>query len=755
MTDKIGWYDQKTREYVIELVDNVQTPLPWSNIIANKNFGTLVTAMGASFTWFLNSALFRLTPWVNDPITESCGEKIFLTDATTKEVWSPTPQPVREKSLYRIRHGLGYTTFEHESHQIGQKVKIFVDGEKPLKFIQITLHNLSKIPRRISLSYDCEWVLGSTSAQTRRTLWSENFPKKNVWLAKVISSDFRAGYTAFLYGNNRPPLVLAPDETQTATFILGVAPNKKLSHILEQIKNIDPEKISAEVQNFWEKTLGTVQIESPDSDTDILINDRLIYQTLACRLWGRTGFSQPGGAYGFRDQLQDCLALIWTDPTLTRAQILLAASRQLTSGEVQAWWHPPANTGVISGSSDTPLWLVYATLKYWQITADDKILDTEVPYLSTKNEAPGERNPSEAPTSVGTKGETGTLYDHCLASLERTLSLMGPHGLPLILNGDWNDSLNNVGPKHVGESLWLAMFLAYLLENFAQICRGRQDPDRAEKYQKLARVQAELVEKHGWDGQWFARAFTDEGQLIGSKDNPVLKIDSIVQSWSAICNLINKDLAKTAMASFERELVDKENRLVRLLAPPIESDSIYLGYIQEYPPGIRENGGFYCHAAIWAAWALATLGDGDRAMEIIDMINPLKRTATKEDMEKYMVEPYALASDIYTEPPYVGRGGWTWYTGSAATLYFVFIEEILGIKVRGHRLTIDPCLPHTWDKTRVTFHHGQATYDITLLNPHKKSQGVKEIELDGQKIAGKEINLSTDEKNHFVTVLLD
>ncbi len=741
MTDKIGWYDRKNREYVVELEDNVQTPLPWSNLISNKNFGTLVTASGASFTWFLNSALFRLTPWVNDPVTENCGEKIFLSDEATKEVWSPTPLPIREKSLYRIRHGLGYTTFEHESHQIGQKVRVFVHPEKPLKFIQITLHNLSKISRRISLSYTCQWVLGSAPGQTRRTLWTENIPKKNILLAKVLSDDFRADYTAFLSGNNQSPFFLSPSEQVTHTFILGVARDKQLSHAIQQANNINPDKIFSENQNFWKKLTGGVQVESPDPETDILINDRLIHQTLSSRLWGRTGFSQPGGAFGFRDQLQDCLALIWSWPALTREQILLAAGRQLPSGEVQAWWHPPENDGVISSGSDTHLWLVYATLKYWQITRDDKILDEAVSYLH-ENQIEQEK-------------KTGSLYEHCLVSLERTLSRTGPHGLPLILSGDWNDSLNNVGPKHQGESLWLSMFLAYLLENFSQICLLHQDFDRAQRYQKLAREQAELIEKHGWDGQWFARAFTDSGEKIGISESPILRIDSIVQSWSAICNLVNKDLVQTAMKSFERELVDKENRLVRLLAPPLTGTTPYLGYIQEYPPGVRENGSFYCHAAIWAAWALATLGEGDKAMEIINMVNPLKRTSTKEDMEKYMVEPYVLASDIYTEPPFVGRGGWTWYTGSAATLYFVFVEEILGLKVRGEKLTFNPCLPRNWPKIRLTFHHQQATYEITILNPHKKSQGVKEIELDGEKIAEKEINLSKEEKTHLVTVLID
>ncbi len=741
MTNKMGWYDEKNREYVVELENDTWTPLPWSNLVANKNFGTLVTADGASFTWFLNSSLFRLTPWVNDPITREGGEKILFCDEATKEIWSPTPLPIREKTPYRISHGLGYTIFEHESHQIFQKVKIFVHPEKPLKFIEVSLLNQAKIAREISLTYSCQWVMGDFLSQTKRSLWIGTAAKKDTILAKVITDDFRTDYTAFLYGNSSNPLTIAPGQEITHLFILGVAKDKELTSTLNRVANIDAKKVFRDSQKFWKKMSNTIQIKTPDQDTNILINDRLIYQALVCRLWSRTGFYQPSGAFGFRDQLQDSLALVWSWPDLTREQILLAAGRQFPSGEVQQWWHPPENNGIISSSSDTHLWLVYATVKYWQITGDNEILDKEIPYLH--DEATAKSTP-----------KVGSLYEHCLVSIERTLERIGSHGLPLILSGDWNDSLNNVGPKHQGESIWLSLFLAFILENFASICELRKDIDRAENYRRAAREQAGLTEKHGWDGQWFARAFTDDGQILGTKNSPFFRIDSIVQSWSAICGLVKKDLANTAMESFERELVDKENRLVRILTPTLVGTTPYLGYVQEYPQGVRENGGFYCHAAIWAAWALATLGKGDDAMEIIDMINPLKRTATNQDIEKYMVEPYALASDIYTEPPYVGRGGWTWYTGSAATLYFVFVEEILGFKVRGDKFSINPCIPKTWGELSIRFQCKSASYKIKISNPKNLSTGVKEISFDGSKLASDSIPLLDDNHDHEVEIVM-
>lgn len=741
MTNKIGWYDQKKREYVVKLENGAWTPLPWSNLIANEHFGTLVTADGASFTWFLNSSLFRLTPWVNDPVTRDSGENIRLYDETTKETWSPTPLPIRERAPYTIRHGLGYTIFEHESHQIAQRVKIFVHPKKPLKFIEVSLLNQTKTARKISLTYSCQWVLGAFPSQTKRSLWVGTMAKKNVSIAKVVADDFRANYTTFLYGDSEDPLIIPPGQEVSHLFVLGVAKDDDLTTILRQVANSDPQKVFLEGQKFWKEISGVIQVNTPDQDTNALINDRLIYQTLACRLWGRTGLYQPSGAFGFRDQLQDCLALVWSWPKFTREQILLAAGRQLPSGEVQQWWHPPDNTGVTSISSDTHLWLALATVKYWQVTRDDQILDEDISYLHDE-------------TTVKSTQKSGSLYEHCLVAIERTLQRVGPHGLPLILSGDWNDSLNNVGPKHQGESIWLSLFLAFVLDNFAQICESRKDMDRAENYRKAAREQAALTEKHGWDGQWFARAFTDDGQPLGTQESPFFKIDSIVQSWSAICGLVKKDLAGTAMESFERELVDRESRLVRILTPTLSGTDFYLGYIQDYPKGVRENGGFYCHAAIWAAWALATLGKGDEAMEIINMINPLKRTATNQDMEKYMVEPYALASDIYTEPPYVGRGGWTWYTGSAATLYVVFIEEILGLKVRGNKLSIDPCVPKSWHDFSVIFQYKSASYKIKISNPKNVNSGVKEISLNGSRIIGNSISLLDDNHEYTVEIVL-
>lgn len=743
--NKLGWYDESQREYVVTLANDDWTPRPWSNIITNnKEFGTLVTCSGASFTWFLNSALFRLTPWVNDPVVEGSGELIYLVDETTSEVWSPLPLPIREKSGYEVRHGLGYTTFVHTSHQLAQKVKIFVHPQKPIKYVEITLTNLTKVPRKIGLSYYCQWVLGNFPENTNRLLWTGLASKKDAVIAKVLGSDFRSDYVAFLscddtketkfttdraafFGrkpSNDPGGVakkvatILPGQEVTVTFLLGIARDNDFEKEIETARKTNPQTAFADSQKFWQGLTKTISVTSPDQDLDNLFNDRLVYQALASRLWGRVGMYQPGGAYGFRDQLQDSLALVWTEPALTRDQILKAARQQQFSGEVSQWWHPPENFGVLSSSSDTHLWLVYCACKYWQITGDDTIFSEKIPYLNDPN------------------NREGTLYEHCLISIKRTIALIGSNGLPLILSGDWNDSLDNVGPNKQGESVWLGLFLSYVLTNFSKVCEAQKDLNKAVSFTQIAHHQAELVEKLAWNNDQFTRAFADDGRALDFTD-------SIVQSWAVICNLVNKDLAKKAMDTVLTKLVDRENGLVKLLTPPIPSATTpYLGYIQQYPQGMRENGGFYCHAAVWVAWALALEGRGDQALEIVDMINPFKRN------EKYMVEPYVLSSDINACEPFAGRGGWSWYTGSAATLYFILTEEVFGLKLRKNTLSFNPCIPKNWDKFSLKFRN----YQIEVLNPDRVCKGIKEITLDGEKIMGKEISL--DDKNHLVTVVL-
>lgn len=711
MTKQLGWYDEAEREYVVNLSAGEWTPRPWSNIITNKNFGTLITCSGASFTWFLNSGLFRLTPWVNDLVTENAGEQIFLSEETTGETWSPVPLPLRDESPYEIRHGLGYTTFTHNSHQILQKVKIFVHAEKPLKCVEINLLNLAKVPRKISLNYSCQWVLGDFLDNTKKFLWTGVSANKEAFLAKVLVPDFRSEYTAFLTcSNDKKVVTLLPGQEVLTVFFLGVAKDANLEKEIESVRKGHDNKIFVQGQDFWQNITKTISVDCPDADLNILFNDRLIYQALACRLWAKTGMYQPGGAFGFRDQLQDSLSLVWSRPDITREQILLAASQQFSSGEVQQWWHPPENFGSLSVASDSHLWLVYVTCKYCQITGDKTILKEKIPYLNDKDK------------------KEGTLYEHCLLSIERTLSQIGSHGLPLILSGDWNDSLDNIGKNHQGESVWLSLFLSYVLENFSKI--GEKD------FTPIAKYQAELVEKLAWNNEWFIRAFADDGRKIEF-------IDSIVQSWAIICGLINKDLAQTAMDAVLNKLVDKENNLVRLLTPAISnSNTPFLGYIQQYPPGVRENGGFYCHAAVWVVWALALLGKGNSAMEIINMLNPLKRN------QKYLVEPYVLASDILASKPREGQGGWSWYTGSAATLYYVLLEEIFGLKLRGNKLIIDPCLPNNWNKLTIKFKN----YQIKISNPKKINRGVKEVFLDGVKQPDNEIAFIADANTHLVLV---
>ena len=656
MTGKIGWYDGAEKEYIIDQ----PTPRPWSNVIANKDFGTLITNSGASGTWFLNSSLFRLTPWVNDPVTQECGEKLAIIEANSGETWTPLSG--------RVRHGLGYSVFEAESRQIAAKTRVFVHKTKSLKYVSVKLQNLSKITQKLTVTYTCQFVLGTTPAATKRFLWTKELADKTTLIAKVAAGDFRNEYSAFLTPS-RQTITLPAGKEVAITFVLGVAKDKELTKTLAWVKKSSPDDVFTEVTNFWKNLGRTVEIACPDEDLNHLFNDRLLYQVLVCRLWARTCFFQPSVAFGFRDQLQDSLSLLWSHPEMTREQILLSASRMTPDGFVQKWWLQPENKGTISASSDTHLWLIFAAAKYAKVTGDLEIFSQEVPFLSE------------------TEKLSGTLFDHCLVGLERTLTSLGSHGLPLMLSGDWNDSLSNIGPKKIGESVWLAMFLSRLLNDFSQICEAKKYK-RAQDYARLSREFADLAVKHGWADDRFARAFSDEGARIGTSDSDLLKIDSIVQSWSVICGQIEAGYGANTMETLERELIDHKNKLVRLLAPPIIKNEPYLGYISQYPPGVRENGGFYCHAAAWVVQAFARLGEGDRAMEIVDMVNPFKR-----DPKIYKGEPYALASDIYTEEPYVGMAGWTWYTGSAATLYIILLEEIFGIKVAGDSLTIDPCLP--------------------------------------------------------------
>ncbi len=685
-----GGFDPATHDYVITLTNGQTTPLPWVNIIANPKFGTMVTETGLGNTWFGNSSLFRLTPWVNDPITEQSGEKIIIEDFETIQTWSPTPLPIRESTPYEIRHGQGYSVFEHSSNDITSVLTVFVDPQLPVKIYQLKLKNNATRPKKLLVTFSCDWVLGDLKKYTKDHL--------------IIGQNTAQNPVSCLFPNHvafqtpaKAKLTLAPGEENCLNFFLGVSLKKDLKKTLKTLADPTFSATSlVDVKKFWAQVKNTMVIATPDPALNTLFNYQLLYQTLSCRLWGKTGFYQPGGAFGFRDQIQDCLALVWADPKITRDHLLLCARHQFTSGEVHHWWHEPLGTGITSESSDAALWLPHITARYLAITGDQSILAEKIPYLDDQK-------------------SSATLFDHCVGAINHTLALKGPHGLPLILGSDWNDSLNNIGTQKKGESAWLSMFLIVILTELIPFC----DPKRQKFYQAEIKNQTKILEKFCWDGRWFLRAFTDDGGKIGSQENAEIKIESLPQSWSVICQTLDKNLASQAINSAAEKLINYDHGFVKLLDPPVTDPNSNPGYIRSYPPGFRENGGAYNHGAIFLAQAFALLGKGDQAMTILNMVNPITHSSSKAQAEKYAVEPYVVASDIYTQEPYLGHGGWTWYTGSAGTFYMTVVENILGLKFEGEKLHINPCIPKDWPGFNVKFMYKSTPYDLTVTNPTK------------------------------------
>jgi len=790
----LGGFDSVRHEYVINLANGQNTPSPWVNIITNPVFGSMISSSGSGFSWFKNSYLFRLTPWISDPVTEKGGELLFLKDEGTGEVWSPTPLPIREPSSYRIRHGQGYSIFEHQSHGISQRLTVFVAKDRPIKFLSLKLSNETNMNRLLSAVFFVQWVLGDFAENTRSNLlvnvdfskdlilarnpFLPGFENEAAFVGSLSSeSNFCIDRTEFfgrenglipegllkpvLSNNTSIPndpagavqtfIELPARSVREVVFYLGQSKFEEITQTVRQFKKKENAKdtLSA-VDKRWHNLLTKFQIKTPSQSLNVLFNDWLIYQLLNSRFWGRTGLYQPSGAYGFRDQLQDSLALIWLDYKMTRRHIVLAASRQFDTGDVQHWWHFPQGAGIRSESSDAALWLVYAVINYLKVTQDKTILEEKIPFLSTDNPAhkPGAYF---VPT---VKRLPVTLYGHCTAALEKSISLFGSHGLPLFQKGDWNDGYNNVGPKGKGESVWLALFLSSILKDFADVCKTRGDYKRAENYQKISREQISIVEKESWDGEWFARGFFDDGGVLGSHKNLEGRIDSVAQSWSVIGGGVDIDKAKIAMESVKRLLIDEQNKLILLFDPPFDKTSPAPGYIQSYPPGVRENGGCYVHAALWVSWAYALLGDGDSAVSLLDMVNPFNRSSGSFESMKYAVEPYVLAADIYSKPPHTGKGGWTWYTGSAGVYYRLVLGVILGLDFRGSTLRFNPCLPKSWPECEAEFRFGQASYKVIIKNPFHTNQGVEKVFLNGAIVPDGIIKLANTSGVHEITVVL-
>ncbi|MBI4522105.1 MAG: cellobiose phosphorylase [Gemmatimonadetes bacterium] len=791
----LGGFTRDGREYVIHLEGGHATPAPWINVVASPVAGFTVSERGSGFTWAVNSGEFRLSTWSNDPVLDSPGEALYLRDEETAAIWSPTPGPKPVAAPYQVRHGAGYSTFHHRSHGLDQQLRLFVARREPVKILELRLENLWNRARRVTATYFVEWVLGAGRAaaaphvvtefdHTDGILTAENrfAPASGPQVAFLATGDRPHGWTAdrreFL-GRGGPAdpealhriglagragagldpcgalqvhVDLAPGETRTVHFFLGAADSPAAAaHLVRELRA--PGAVQARwhyVTDFWEDMLGRIEVRTPDPALDLFLNRWAPYQTLACRLWGRSGLYQSSGAFGFRDQLQDALAFLHCEPSLAREQIVAAARHQFQEGDVLHWWHPPRGAGIRTRCSDDLLWLPFAVASYVEATADRQILAEPVPFLAGPPLAPQEMERYGQFTS----GPVASLYEHCLRALHKGMT-RGRHGLPLMGSGDWNDGMNRVGRGGRGESVWLGWFACATALRFACVCDLVQDEPEAARLRAAAQDVRAKLEEFAWDGEWYVRATYDDGTILGSKNSVEARIDSLSQSWAVLSGVADPARARTAMESVWRELVKLEERLVLLLAPPFERSAEWPGYIKAYPPGIRENGGQYAHAGTWVAWAFARLGDGVRAHEVFRILNPVDRALTPRAVRHYRVEPYVIAGDVGGAPPHRGRGGWTWYTGAAGWMLRLGLEALLGLRPARGGFRFHPCIPPTWPEYDILLRRGGARYAIRVLNPDRVSRGVQAVEIDGTPVPPRDVlDLPDDGRAHRVVVYL-
>ena len=795
----LGGFAADGREYVTILGEGQWTPAPWLNVLANPSFGFQVSVEGAGYTWAINSQQHQISQWSNDAVSDRPGEVLYVHDLDTGELWGPTALPIREDaSPYLVRHGHGYTIFEHTSHGISLELTQYVPVDDSVKISRLMIRNLSPRARRLSVTAYVEWVLGTLRGASAPYIVTEIEPETHAVLARNSfsveygsriafadlsgqQSSWTADRTEFLGRNGtldnpaafatpkplsgragaamdpcaalQTTVSLRPNAETEVVFFLGEAASRPEAIIsIKKYREADLDSGLAAVTQYWDALLGTVQVKTPDRSMDIMLNRWLLYQTLACRVWARSAFYQAGGAYGFRDQLQDVMALTVAQPALTREQLIRAASRQFVAGDVQHWWLPPAGQGVRTRITDDRVWLAYAVAHYIEVTGDLGILDETVPFLDGLELDAGEVESFFQPT---VSEQRGTVFEHCARGLDQSLAV-GVHGIPLFGSGDWNDGMNRVGEAGQGESIWLGWFLYTTLQAFAPLADIRLDAARTAAWRNHATALAASLERDGWDGNWYRRGYFDDGTPLGSAGNIECRIDSIAQSWSVISGAASPVRASAAMAAVDENLVKREDGLVLLLTPPFDRTPLDPGYIKGYPPGIRENGGQYTHGALWSVIAFAMLGDGDKAGDLFSILNPINHANTRAGIHRYKVEPYAACADVYSMPPHIGRGGWTWYTGSAGWMYRAGLEWILGFRLRGKTLTIDPCIPSRWPGFEIAYRYGATRYEIAVENPRSVSRGVSSVELDGKALAGRpaQIALADDGITHRVRIIL-
>ncbi|MEI6194329.1 MAG: glycosyl hydrolase family 65 protein, partial [Verrucomicrobiota bacterium] len=787
-----GGFTRDGHEYVITLLPGQMTPAPWVNVLANPYFGTVISESGGAYTWVENSHEFRLTPWSNDPVQDTTGEALYLRDEQTGQFWSPTPLPARGATPYVIRHGFGYTVFEHTENGIASELWIYVAMDAPVKFTVLKLRNISGRSRRLSVTGYWEWVLGDvrqksllhvqtevdlkTGALLARNYYNTEFPDRIAFIdvndgTRTLTGDRkefigrngtlanpaalkrtrlsgRVGAGLDPCGAVQVSFNLPDGQERETSFRLGVGRSPtEVQNLIRRYRREDASRVALQgVWDYWNRPLGTVSVDTPDPAVNVMANGWLLYQTLSCRLWGRTGFYQSGGAYGFRDQLQDSMALVHCEPALTREHLLRAAAHQFREGDVQHWWHPPAGRGVRTHFSDDYLWLPYVTCRYVACVADTGVLDEKIPFLEARPVKPDEEAYYDLPNR---SEESGTLYHHCVRAIERGLKF-GTHGLPLIGCGDWNDGMNMIGKEGRGESVWLAFFLYDVLTKFSELARARKDLAFADRCIAQARQLQENIELHAWDGAWYRRAYFDNGEPLGSATNPECQIDSLPQSWSVISGAGDPQRSRAAMTAVDERLVRRKAKLIQLFDPPFDQSALNPGYIKGYIPGVRENGGQYTHGAIWTVMAFALMGENERAWELFALLNPIHHGGTPEQIATYKVEPYVVAADVYAVAPHTGRGGWTWYTGSAGWMYRLLIETLLGVNLEGDQLRLTPRLPKDWQTYKIHYRYRQTVYHITISRLAADSGDINHLSLDGKELAAKTIPLVDDRREHSV-----
>jgi cyclic beta-1,2-glucan synthetase len=789
----IGGFNSKG-EYEIRLNGDALPPAPWINVIGNPVSGCLISESGSGATWASNSS-YRLTPWQNDPVEDAPGECIYIRDDDSGDLWTATPEPIREKTPYITRHAPGYSVFEHTHKEIDTSLHIGMPVDDPVKIKILSIRNSGSTIKRLQITNYVEWLLGADREKTQQHIRTKVDESQSAIFARSCFDPQFAAYTAFsamseplatftaarreFIGRNGTPsmpaalaregmtgdvgdtidpcaalqarIELAPGQTQRIVLLLGATTgHDEANQLISKYRSPDDAAAALEKSaETWRERLSLISVKTPEPSFDRMMNEWTLYQALSCRMWTRAGLYQWSGAYGFRDQLQDVMAFVYAEPALSRAHILRSASRQFEEGDVQHWWHPQSGKGIRTRFSDDLIWMPYVVNHYLSVTGDASILDEQVGYIKMRELSPGEAEIFDSPEP---SEMVDSLYDHCVRALRRGCTV-GEHGLPLIGTGDWNDGMNRVGVDGKGESVWLAWFLIATLRKFAEHAEERGDEAVRDELLRHADNYNEAAERAGWDGAWYRRAYFDDGSPLGSAESDDCKIDSIAQTWSVISHAGDPEHARTAMRSVNEHLVRDDARLIMLLTPPFTNSVHDPGYIQGYLPGVRENGAQYTHAALWVVLATALLGDGDRAFELYQMINPLTHSDTADAVAKYKVEPYVIAADVYTAEGHLGRGGWTWYTGSASWTYRVGLEAILGFTKRGDTLEMNPCIPSHWPEFTLTYRCGSSRYDVTVKNPHGAQSGVESTTLDGSRVKNR-IPLKDDGQRHEVIVTL-